>query len=74
MRGPPLHEEAGGKWVSDEEEVREGFVEMEDDTASGISLTLGGGGAICFVPIMEDWLPPSLPDTAVLLLLLVLLL
>ena len=54
-----------------EEEVREGFVEMEEEEASGVSLALGGVGAICFVP---DWLPPILPDTTLLLLLLLVLL
>ena len=74
MRGPPQEAE-GGKWVSDEEDVKEGLVEIEEDEeASGVSLALGGAGAICFVPIMADWLPPSLPDAALLLLLLLLLL
>ena len=53
---------------------RKGQEIEEDEGASGVSLALGGAGAICFVPIIADWLPPSLPDTALLLLLMLLLL
>ena len=57
MRGPP-HDE-GGKWDSEEEEIKEGLEERE---ASCVSLALDGGGAICFDPIKADWLAPSLLD------------